>query len=69
MLLITNRFQSGAAEIVQQGEGEEIIYSDLNIEQLKAIPPTALHRNVDLAVISADEQGGSLTVLNADGAC
>ncbi|KAJ8481047.1 hypothetical protein ONZ51_g6272 [Trametes cubensis] len=35
----------------------ETIYSDLDVEQLKSIPPTALHREVDLAIMEADEQG------------
>ncbi|KZT03270.1 NAD(P)-binding protein [Laetiporus sulphureus 93-53] len=32
------------------------VYSDLDVEQLKAIPETAIHRKVDLAVIAADQQ-------------
>ncbi|OJT06574.1 hypothetical protein TRAPUB_2569 [Trametes pubescens] len=39
----------------------ETIYSDLNVEQLKAIPPTAFHRNVDLLIIEADTQGYART--------
>ena len=35
----------------------ETIYSDLNVEQIKSIPPTAFHRNVDLTIIEADQQG------------
>ncbi|KAI0327641.1 NAD-P-binding protein [Cubamyces sp. BRFM 1775] len=35
----------------------ETIYSDLDVEQLKSIPPTAIHREVDLAIMEADEQG------------
>ncbi|KAH9929452.1 uncharacterized protein B0H18DRAFT_1117482 [Fomitopsis serialis] len=40
---------------VKPAEGKyatETVYSDLNIDQLKAIPPTAFHRDVDLAVIA-----------------
>ncbi|KAH9933410.1 uncharacterized protein B0H18DRAFT_644511 [Fomitopsis serialis] len=51
---------SGTGEIAESAEGKyatETVYSDLNIDQLKSIPPTAFHRNVDLAVIGADEQG------------
>ena len=54
------RLQSGTGEIAESAEGKyatETVYSDLNIDQLKAIPPTAFHRDVDLAVIGADEQG------------
>ncbi|KZT66776.1 NAD(P)-binding protein [Daedalea quercina L-15889] len=54
---------SGAGELIQRAPSEEIIYSDLNIEQLKAVPQTAIHRNVDLAVISADEQGYARTLI------
>ncbi|KAH9929443.1 uncharacterized protein B0H18DRAFT_211618 [Fomitopsis serialis] len=51
---------SGTGEIAELADGKyatETVYSDLNIDQLKSIPPTAFHRNVDLAVIGADEQG------------
>lgn len=33
------------------------IYSDLDPEQIESIPPTALHRNIDLAVVGADAAG------------
>ncbi|KAH9835125.1 uncharacterized protein C8Q71DRAFT_104691 [Rhodofomes roseus] len=51
---------SGTGEIAEAANGEyaaETVYSDLNVEQLKAIPETAFHRKVSLAVIGADEQG------------
>ncbi|GJE88579.1 nucleoside-diphosphate-sugar epimerase-like protein [Phanerochaete sordida] len=35
----------------------DVIYDDSDFEQLAKIKPTARHRNVDLAVIDADEQG------------
>ena len=41
----------------QYTAGDETIFDDLNVEQAKAIPPTALHRNVDLQVLEADQAG------------
>ena len=35
----------------------EIVYSDMTVEQIKSIPATAAHRNVDLCVIDADNNG------------
>lgn len=35
----------------------DTIYDDTNVEQIKSIPATALHRNVDLRVVDADQQG------------
>ena len=43
----------------------DTIYSDLNIDQIKAIPPNALHRTVDLAIIDADEKGYAQTYIVA----
>ncbi|KZT66771.1 NAD(P)-binding protein [Daedalea quercina L-15889] len=57
---------SGTGEIAEPVQGKraaEIVYSDVNIEQMKSIPPTAFHRNVDLAVIGADEQGYARTYI------
>jgi nucleoside-diphosphate-sugar epimerase len=34
-----------------------IIYDDTDIQQVKSIPENALHRNVDLEVLAADEEG------------
>ncbi|KAI0360215.1 NAD-P-binding protein [Trametes cingulata] len=51
---------SGAGEFLDQASGEyvsETVYSDLNIEQIEALPPTALHRPVDLLVVAADAEG------------
>ncbi|KAF5371846.1 hypothetical protein D9615_009545 [Tricholomella constricta] len=33
------------------------IYSDLDIEKLESLPPTQPHRNVDLTLVEADNQG------------
>ncbi|OSC98275.1 NAD-P-binding protein [Trametes coccinea BRFM310] len=51
---------SGTGELTDDARGmyaTDTIYSDLDVEQIKSIPPTAFHRNVDLAIIEADEQG------------
>ncbi|EJF55689.1 NAD(P)-binding protein [Dichomitus squalens LYAD-421 SS1] len=55
---------SGTGLLIDDARGEyptETIYSDLNVEQLKSIPPTAYHRNVDLLVVGADEEGYART--------
>ncbi|KAI0767991.1 NAD-P-binding protein [Trametes elegans] len=55
---------SGTGLLTDDARGEyvtETIYSDLNVEQLKSIPPTAFHRDVDLLVIEADTQGYART--------
>lgn len=33
------------------------IYSDLDIKMLESLPPSAPHREVDLAIVSASDQG------------
>lgn len=35
----------------------ETIYDDSNPDQIETIPPTALHRNIDLELVDADKQG------------
>ncbi|KAI0738076.1 NAD-P-binding protein [Daedaleopsis nitida] len=55
---------SGTGVIVDDARGEYVtdtVYSDLNLEQIKAIPETALHRPVDLLVFEADTEGYSRT--------
>jgi hypothetical protein len=37
----------------------DVIYDDSNFEQVANIKPTAIHRNVDLAVFEADREGVS----------
>ncbi|KZP09837.1 NAD(P)-binding protein [Athelia psychrophila] len=39
----------------------DTIYSDTDIAQIESLPPTALHRNVDLAIVAADEAGYAKT--------
>ncbi|KAI0707122.1 NAD-P-binding protein [Earliella scabrosa] len=55
---------SGTGVLTDDSHGEyatEIIYDDLNVEQIKSIPPTALHRNVDLLIFEADSEGYART--------
>jgi len=37
----------------------DIVYDDTNIQQMASIPPDAPHRALDLAIVDADEEGGS----------
>ncbi|KAH9834472.1 uncharacterized protein C8Q71DRAFT_143340 [Rhodofomes roseus] len=63
---------TGVAPILIHASGAGILlftsdpagnHSDLDLEDVKAVPPTALHRNVDLAAIAADEAGYVKTYL------
>ena len=38
----------------------DVVYVDTNPEQFEALPPTALHRPVDLEVVAADKEGPSI---------
>ena len=46
---------------------EHTIYSDLDVEKLNAIPERALHRNVDIPIIEADNAGFVKAYLVAPG--
>ena len=35
----------------------ETVYDDADVEQIKSIPDTAFHRNVDLLLVQADSEG------------
>ncbi|KAI0358320.1 NAD-P-binding protein [Trametes cingulata] len=51
---------SGTGEITDEARGDyvsETIYSDLDIPLIESLPPTAIHRPVDLLVIAADDEG------------
>ncbi|KAH9945011.1 NAD(P)-binding protein [Epithele typhae] len=51
---------SGTGTLTDSGRGvrdSDIIYSDLNIEQIKSIPDTAVHRNVDGLIAREDAKG------------
>ncbi|KAI0729688.1 hypothetical protein C8Q72DRAFT_827313 [Fomitopsis betulina] len=57
---------SGTGVISTPAKGmfaSDTIYSDLNVEQIKSIPPDAVHRGVDLAVVEADEKGYARTYI------
>ena len=45
----------------------DVIYVDTNPEQFEALPPTALHRPVDLEVVAADKEGLSISWLMSNG--
>lgn len=57
---------SGTGVLVTDDRGAfatETIYNDLNVEQIESLPPTALHRDVDLAVVEADQEGYAKTYI------
>ncbi|KIM42989.1 hypothetical protein M413DRAFT_443806 [Hebeloma cylindrosporum] len=61
---------SGTALIADNALGlhsEHIIYSDLDVEKLNALPISALHRNVDIPIIEADSSGYVKAYLIAPG--
>lgn len=37
----------------------KVIYDDTNVEQMASLPITQIHRNVDLAIVEADQAGES----------
>ena len=52
--------QSGTGVITDDARGMypgDVIYNDTDVEQIKSIPDTAFHRNVDLLVVHADLEG------------
>ncbi|KAI0742033.1 NAD(P)-binding protein [Daedaleopsis nitida] len=55
---------SGTAILIDDARGEyaaEKVYSDLDAADIRGIPETALHRNVDLLVFEADAAGYART--------
>ncbi|KZT66769.1 NAD(P)-binding protein [Daedalea quercina L-15889] len=59
---------SGTGVISTPAKGmfaSDTVYSDLDVAQIKSIPPSAMHRDVDLAVIDADEKGYAHTFIVA----
>ncbi|KAI0070526.1 NAD-P-binding protein [Panus rudis PR-1116 ss-1] len=51
---------SGTGVLADDAKGmhtTDTIYDDSNADQMNSLPPTALHRNVDLEVINADKDG------------
>lgn len=58
--VILTSIQSGAGEFLDEDVGMscgETVYSDLNIPLIEALPDTAMHREVDLAMVAADKEG------------
>jgi hypothetical protein len=35
----------------------DTVYHDNDADQIETLPPTQLHRNVDLAIVKADQEG------------
>ncbi|KAF9530814.1 hypothetical protein CPB83DRAFT_834155 [Crepidotus variabilis] len=53
---------SGVAVLADKEIGNrasETIFDDTNLEQIEALPDTAMHRNVDLLLVNADVEGRS----------
>lgn len=46
---------------------DHVMYSDLDVEKLDALPDTAFHRNVDRPLIEAEEEGYVSTYLITPG--
>ena len=52
--------QSGTGVLTDDARGmyaSDTIYDDTDVNQIKSIPDTAFHRNVDLLIVQADAQG------------
>lgn len=52
--------QSGTYTLMDDARGKyptDIVYDDLNIDQIKSIPNDAAHRKVDLLITDADSKG------------
>ncbi|EIW52407.1 NAD-P-binding protein [Trametes versicolor FP-101664 SS1] len=55
---------SGTGELMDDAQGafkSDRVYSDLNIADIEALPPTAIHRPVDVLVVAADAAGYART--------
>ncbi|KAK7690469.1 hypothetical protein QCA50_005567 [Cerrena zonata] len=51
---------SGTGELTDDARGNkttDVIYDDLNPDQIESLPDTAFHRNVDLEIVAADKVG------------
>ncbi|KAF8645384.1 hypothetical protein AX16_007886 [Volvariella volvacea WC 439] len=51
---------SGTGTFADSAKGayaSEVIYEDDNVEKIEAMPPTQIHRNVDLEIAEADKAG------------
>ncbi|KAJ8585976.1 NAD(P)-binding protein, partial [Rhizopogon salebrosus TDB-379] len=57
---------SGTGVLIEQADGNFIadeIYSDLDIPKIESLPKTQPHREVDIAVVAADEEGYARTYI------
>ncbi|KAJ7625818.1 hypothetical protein FB45DRAFT_836098 [Roridomyces roridus] len=57
---------SGAALFIDDAKGmyaTPTIYDDSDVDQIAALPPTQLHRDVDLAISAADAEGYAKTYI------
>jgi len=53
-------FQTGTGALLNDTRGMALsdeIWDDADAQQMALIPPDAIHRQADLAVINADEEG------------
>ncbi|KAG6331882.1 hypothetical protein ID866_7208 [Astraeus odoratus] len=49
---------SGTGVLIDNAKGlypTDVVYDDLNPDQMESLPPTQVHRNVDLAILQADK--------------
>ncbi|KAI0787419.1 NAD(P)-binding protein [Fomes fomentarius] len=60
VLIHTESTTSGTYTLVDDARGEyptDLVYDDLNVDQIKSIPNDAAHRKVDLLITDADSKG------------
>ena len=38
-------------------QDSDVVYVDTNTEQIESLPPTAVHRSVDMEIVAADTDG------------
>ena len=57
---VLSHTQSGVGILIDRAEGKyegTEIYSDLDVPKIEKLPDTQWHRNVDLTIINASEEG------------
>ena len=57
---VLSHTQSGVGILIDRAEGKyegTEIYSDLDVPKIEKLPDTQWHRNVDLTIINAAEEG------------
>jgi hypothetical protein len=60
LLCVLIALQSGTGVLVDDAKGmhpTDTVYDDSNAEQMASLAPTQMHRNVDLELLKADEEG------------